>query len=81
VKDASILDITPTVLYFLGLPQARDMEGRLLASIVHPAYLAKNPINYIPTHEGGRRKKTQVPGRSASDEKILEMLRSLGYIN
>ncbi len=80
VKDASILDITPTVLYFLGLPQARDMEGRLLTSIIDPAYLRGNPARWISTHESGRPRKIRIQEKSAADEKALEMLRTLGYI-
>lgn len=81
VKDASILDITPTVLYFLGLPQARDMEGRLLTSIIDPAYLRKNPVRWISSHESGRPRKIQIQEKSTADEKTLEMLRTLGYIH
>jgi predicted AlkP superfamily phosphohydrolase/phosphomutase len=81
VKDASILDITPTLLYYLGLPQAKDMEGWLLTTIIDPAYLNRNPVKSIPSYETGRPRKIQLPRKSAADDKILEMLRSLGYIN
>jgi hypothetical protein len=37
VEGASILDITPTVLRFLGLPVARDMRGRVLEQLLPPA--------------------------------------------
>lgn len=48
---ASVLDITPTILYYLGLPVGRDMDGFARADLFDPAFTAEHPITYIPTHE------------------------------
>jgi len=80
LKDASILDITPTILYFLGLPQAKDMEGRLLTSIIDPAYFRSNPVRWVASHESGKPRMIQIQEKSGADEKALEVHRSLGYI-
>jgi hypothetical protein len=48
---ASVLDIAPTVLYFLGLPVARDMDGYARTDIFTPAFIAERPITFIPTYE------------------------------
>jgi hypothetical protein len=49
---ASVLDVTPTLLYLMGLPVARDMEGRVLTEILEPAFARENPVTFIPSYEG-----------------------------
>ena len=46
----SIVDVTPTVLYFLGLPVGRDMEGFARTDLFSSAFTAQRPIAFIPTH-------------------------------
>lgn len=47
----SVVDVAPTVLYFLGLPVARDMDGYARTDLFKPAYTAARPITFIPTYE------------------------------
>ena len=76
--EASIFDITPTVLALLELPYGRDMAGQPLASVLTEAQLATSPVRSIPTWEGAAR-ETHTE-RSAMDAQLMEELRSLGYI-
>jgi hypothetical protein len=46
----SIVDVTPTVLYFLGLPVARDMDGFARADLFSRAFTADRPIVFIPSY-------------------------------
>ncbi len=46
----SIVDVAPTLLYFLGLPVARDMDGFARADLFTKAYTAERPIVFIPTY-------------------------------
>jgi predicted AlkP superfamily phosphohydrolase/phosphomutase len=48
---ASIVDIVPTVLYFLGLPVARDMDGFARTALFRSAFTDDRPITYIPSYE------------------------------
>jgi len=48
---ASIVDLAPTVLYFLGLPVGRDMDGFARTDLFVKAFLDRRPITYIPTYE------------------------------
>ena len=48
---ASVLDVAPTLLYLMGLPVARDMEGRVLTEILEPAFAEQNPVTFIPSYE------------------------------
>jgi predicted AlkP superfamily phosphohydrolase/phosphomutase len=46
----SLVDVTPTVLYFLGLPVARDMDGFARADLFTRAFTADRPIVFIPSY-------------------------------
>lgn len=47
----SIVDVAPTILYLLGLPVARDMDGIARTDLFKPAFTATRPVAYIPTYE------------------------------
>jgi predicted AlkP superfamily phosphohydrolase/phosphomutase len=49
-QRGSIVDVTPTILYFLGVPIGRDMDGFARADVFAPAFTAERPIAYIPSH-------------------------------
>jgi len=47
---ASVLDITPTLLYYLGLPVARDMDGFARTDLFRATFTASRPITFIPSY-------------------------------
>ena len=47
----SIVDVAPTVLYFLGSPVARDMDGFARTDMFTRTFTSQHPIALIPTHE------------------------------
>jgi hypothetical protein len=47
----SVVDVAPTILYFLGQPVARDMDGYARTDLFKPAFTAARPITFIPTYE------------------------------
>jgi predicted AlkP superfamily phosphohydrolase/phosphomutase len=51
VSSGSVLDVAPTILYLMGLPVARDMEGRVLAEIVTEDFARAHPVTFIPSYE------------------------------
>jgi tetratricopeptide (TPR) repeat protein len=53
IPDISVLDVTPTLLQYLGLPVGKDMDGRVAESIFEEAFLGETPIRYVQTYEGG----------------------------
>jgi predicted AlkP superfamily phosphohydrolase/phosphomutase len=80
IEGASIYDIAPTILFALGLPVGRDMDGHVLTSIFD-ASVASRPDARVDTWDvasGAAAPEAEVP--SEVDEKVLEQLRSLGYI-
>ncbi len=49
-QRGSIVDVAPTILYFLGLPIGRDMDGYARADMFTRAFTAERPITFIPSH-------------------------------
>jgi predicted AlkP superfamily phosphohydrolase/phosphomutase len=49
-QRGSVVDVAPTVLYFLGLPVGRDMDGFARTDLFTRAFTAERPIAFIPTH-------------------------------
>ena len=47
---ASLVDLAPTMLYFLGLPVGRDMDGFARIDLFKPAFTSDKPVTYIPTY-------------------------------
>ena len=41
----------PTVLYFLGLPLGRDMDGFARTDIFRTDFTDLHPVTYIPTYD------------------------------
>ncbi|CAN5398221.1 hypothetical protein BH23ACI1_BH23ACI1_05670 [soil metagenome] len=46
----AIVDVAPTLLYFLGLPVARDMDGYARTDIFARTFTAERPIAFIPSY-------------------------------
>jgi hypothetical protein len=48
---ASVLDVAPTVLYYLGLPVGRDMDGYARTDIFRREFALEHPITFIPSYD------------------------------
>ena len=74
--SANIIDILPTVLYLLGLPIPKDIDGRVLTEIMNysaaPAYEERHPPLF--------RKNDRIHTTDESIE-IQKRLRAFGYID
>jgi hypothetical protein len=51
LRRASVVDVLPTVLYYLGLPVARDMDGYARADLFLQSFTDERPITFIPTYD------------------------------
>jgi hypothetical protein len=47
---ASVVDLAPTILYFLGFPVGRDMDGFARIDLFKPAFTSDKPVTYIPSY-------------------------------
>lgn len=78
--NASVFDITPTLLAVLGLPAGTDMEGRVPQDVLEPDFAVPAPI---PSYEDDAWRQSRVAAATTTegvDEAMKERLRSLGYI-
>jgi len=50
-QRASVVDVVPTILYFLGLPIGRDMDGYVRTDLFQQAFSDDHPIAFIPTYD------------------------------
>ena len=48
----AVVDLATTLLYFLGLPVARDMDGFARPDLFTQAFNAQRTITFIPTYGG-----------------------------
>lgn len=79
IEEARILDITPTILYLMGVPVPKSMDGRVLTELFKKEYLKSNPIEYVK--EDIKVKKTKLDVYSKEDqERIEKRLKGLGYL-
>jgi Type I phosphodiesterase / nucleotide pyrophosphatase len=52
VTSARLVDVAPTLLYGLGFPVARDLDGKVLTAAFGKDFLAANPVTFFPSYEG-----------------------------
>jgi len=79
IRNASIVDLTPTILYALGVPIPSDMDGRPLKELFEPSsQLAESSTRYQAAEV--RRKKRHYLTKEDSEE-IAKRLEALGYLS
>ncbi len=77
----SAMDITPTLLYQLGLPVGEDMDGKAILDIFDPDFTTSHRLTTIPSYDQPKQRETTAkPISSEVDEQLKEELRSIGYI-
>jgi len=80
VQGARVEDVTPTVLHLLGLPVPDDLDGRVLAEMLAPAFRQAHPVQ----REGASpadAAPSQDDGLSEPErEELHTRLRDLGYL-
>lgn len=79
VFNASILDVTPTILYLQGLPLGKDMDGRVIDEAIESDYLTAHKVEFIPSHDTNRKAQKRRMDKGIS-KKLEEELKALGYI-
>ena len=75
----TVMDVTPTILFALGVPASRELEGRVLTDLFNPEVVARHPPRTVDTY-GARGAVTAARGAAPLDQEAIERLRSLGYV-
>jgi predicted AlkP superfamily phosphohydrolase/phosphomutase len=79
LEQATIYDVTPTILYLFDLPVGEDMDGHVLLDAFQDDYKMGKQVRFIPTY-GSPLEQAQAKKPRALDKEVLEDLKSLGYI-
>jgi predicted AlkP superfamily phosphohydrolase/phosphomutase len=69
----SVNDVTPTILAWLGLPVATDMDGKV------PSFLVGGAAGEVASYDTRPVERTTA-APSGAEQAIVEQLRSLGYL-
>ncbi|MDP9225760.1 MAG: alkaline phosphatase family protein, partial [Actinomycetota bacterium] len=77
--QASILDITPTLLYMAGLKPPEGLDGSVLTAAFTPDHLSDFPLGTVPALSSGLRDEDS-PYSKEEEAVIEESLRGLGYL-
>ncbi|MFH0832606.1 MAG: alkaline phosphatase family protein [Candidatus Aenigmatarchaeota archaeon] len=75
IQDAVTYDITPTILYLMGIPVPEDMDGMVLVDMIKDDYMSSNPIRYSDLSSQKQRAEVDI-----NTSEIEEKLKELGYI-
>jgi predicted AlkP superfamily phosphohydrolase/phosphomutase len=78
LKNASIYDVAPTMLYLLGREVPDDMDGRVLTEMVKEDFLGANAVTLSAA--AGARNSGEVEFSAEDNADVIERLKSLGYI-
>jgi hypothetical protein len=82
VAGLTVFDVAPLVLHLLGLPPGEDMPAvasRSYLAALDPTYIAKHAVPTVVSW-GSNEHIALRPRTDAEEQRILEELRSLGYI-
>jgi hypothetical protein len=44
------IDLVPTLLYGLGIPIARDLDGQVITAAFEQSFLATHPLQFVPSY-------------------------------
>ncbi len=77
ISDASILDVTPTILYLQKMPISQEVDGKILFSAISKNFQRVNPPHVVPESIADK----VTPSQNVKfDKQVEERLRSLGYV-
>ncbi|HUT53084.1 MAG TPA: alkaline phosphatase family protein [bacterium] len=79
ISGPEVVDIAPTLLYLLGLPIGKDMDGMVAIQLVTDEFKKNHELRYIPTYDKDLERKEET--FSPLDQEIKSRLRAIGYVD
>lgn len=83
IGSTNITDVTPMLLYGLGLPVPHDLEGEVPSALYEPDFLKKHPVvkdGMTNPVAGGIPVRQEDELTPKEEEAMLDQLRLLGYV-
>jgi tetratricopeptide (TPR) repeat protein len=80
LTEASVLDVTPTILTLMGLPVADDMPGRVLEEALDEGWIASMAAVGSIASYGSMSAPGKAVRRKEEEAAIIERLKALGYV-
>ena len=78
IEGAGIEDMAPTILYAMGSPVPKDMDGKVLSEVFTEEF--RNQVTLLQSEEGSSRELHETAYTEEAEEEIKERLRGLGYL-
>ncbi len=79
LEEASLMDLAPTILHYMGLPVPDYMDGNVLTAAFTDEFNEANPIQTIETNLTNEGFSDSVYGKEEEDL-VLDKLRDMGYV-
>ena len=78
--DASVIDLAPTILHWLGHEVPADMDGRVLTQVMNDEYVRDHPVR-LAEASGDQQARGDRDYTAEEEGEIMNRLRDLGYMN
>lgn len=80
LESASIMDISPTILYIMGHPVLRGMDGKVLEEIFETKVFGERPVRFLD-EDLLRTAREESGYTEEEEEEIRDLLKGLGYLS
>ncbi|MEZ4767672.1 MAG: alkaline phosphatase family protein [Caldilineales bacterium] len=84
IEELSLVDVTPILLYSLGIALPDDLEGHVPVDMVTPEQLASHPVEVDGRQPASREDRSSASQQILYDDEaeaiLLARLRELGYV-
>lgn len=84
IEAINLLDITPLMLYLLGLPVPKNLEGRVPEEVLTPDALVSRPVaqadKTVPAGNAGRGAGKDREPTPEEKEALIKQMKLLGYM-
>ena len=80
ISDAQIIDIAPTILYLMGLPIPKSMDGKVLEDIIQKDFLSTHKKNFSDDSVQDRPTDDELISSDEELKLVKQRLQDLGYL-
>jgi predicted AlkP superfamily phosphohydrolase/phosphomutase len=78
IEGAQIIDLAPTILFYMGFPIPNEMDGKVLTNIFSQDFLEKHPIRHTQLTTKTTKYKELT---KAEEDDMRKKLKGLGYLS